>query len=747
VTRATTLLFAAAAFGASALLFALEPLFGKLVLPWVGATPAAWTTCVMFFQAALLVGYAIAHLARVPPLVHAALMLAPVATLPIALVVGDGPPAGGDPTLWLLGALALSVGAPFVALASAAPALQRWFPRDPYPLYAASNAGSLLALLGYPLVVEPSLPLSRQGRWFAIGYAIELALVVACALVARRATAGAGTDTAEADASEPSAAPASALRWIGLAFVPSSLMLGTTIYVVTDLASIPLLWIVPLALYLVSFIAVFARPRPRPSPIAVTAFVVLLLPLFVLSFSQAPLRPLLLLGHLGLMFVGGLVFHAELVRTRPPRAQLTRFYLAIAIGGALGGVFNALAPHLFTGITEYPLTMALACVLLPRPPAAPTVAGDRERALLRSVGLDPATVAGLAPTAREDADRQRARDRWIPLATTALALVAGGVLAGAAVGLRTLFVLALPVALCGLLSIRRPARLGLGLFGVVLAASLGAGEPAGLRHRERTFFGVLRVEDAPATAAHAGVRALVHGTIVHGQQSLDPALRRTPIAYYNREGPIGQVLDALRARPGAAAGAAIAVIGLGCGGLAAYAEPGDRWTFFEIDAAVERVARDARLFTYLADARAPFEVVLGDARVALTRRPPGGYALVIVDAFSSDAMPLHLMTREAIALYRARSAEDAIFAFNVSSRYVRLERVLGALARDAGMVGYLRRDARGAPPLRAPSAWIVLARRDEDLGALARDPRWRRLPSGGKAFTDDFSNLLGALDL
>ena len=727
------LLFAATLFLSAALIFVAQPMFGKMVLPHVGATPAAWTTCVLGFQAALLLGYAYAHFVRVPPLVHVAFLLVPLATLPVGLVAGTAPPAGGNPTLWLLARLVASLGAPFVALAASAPVLQRWVRGTPYGLYAASNAGSLAALLAYPFVIEPALPLARQARWFSCGYGVFVVLALACALCARGPLEAAAPTPTQVESRGTVA------RWVGLAFVPSSLMLGATTFIATDLASLPLLWVVPLALYLVSFIVGFARRRAYPSPVVLAGLVALLLPLFFLSIARVSSSPTLILMHLGFLLLTGIVFHGELARVAPPPAQLTRFYLALAAGGALGGLWNALAPFLFDGITEYPITMALACLLLPRAPAPTSGAGERERELLRSVGIDPGAVAGLAPSAGADAGRQRRLDVWVPVATTVFALAAGLALRGAGQATRALVALALPIVACALLSVRRRTRLALGLAGVLVASGLGAGDSSGVRFRARSFFGVLRVEDQD------GVRSLIHGTIVHGQQSLDARLSREPTAYYHRNGPAGQIFAALRAaRAGQAA--EVAVVGLGTGTLAAYGQPGDRFTFYEIDAMVERIARDARLFTWLADSRAAVDVVLGDARLALAAAAPGRYHLLVVDAFSSHAIPMHLVTREALALYLSRCAPHALLALHVSSRHVRLDEPVGALARDAGLAGLIRRDHAPASVLETPSAWIVLARTPADLGPLASDERWRPLPAGGRAWTDDFSDLLGAID-
>jgi len=741
-------LFSATLFLSAGLTFLIQPMFAKFVLPLFGSTPAVWNTSMLFFQTTLLAGYLYAHEStrrlgvRRQAALHLGVVLVPLLVLPVGVPGGWIPPAESNPVPWLLGLLAVAVGLPFFVVSTTAPLLQRWLAAtdhpaagDPYFLYRASNLGSVLGLLGYPLVVEPSMRLAQQGRLWSAGYGLLVVLVLACAAVVWRSPRGSevagAPEAAPAAASDagPAASEGSAarptlsrrLRWVGLAFVPSSLMLGVTVAITTDIAPIPLLWALPLSLYLISFILVFA-PGSRAD--GLHRAMVFALPGVVLLISMVLLLdvsgPLWILGpvHLAGFFVVAVVCHGELARDRPPARRLTEFYLLISLGGALGGVFNAIvAPALFDSLAEYPIVLVLAALCLPkRTPRIPPGPYARwlDLALPLAIGTVVALMVFLIGLAEADAQRYGK-------------MFAFGMAAGVAVNF-----------------IRRPLRFGLSVGAIVLAVALASAPDEQELHRERSFFGVYRV-----TAAEGGdLHRLMHGNTTHGSQDLSSGNERTPASYYHPGSPIGQVLSAMPSSVTARA----AIIGLGTGSIACYSEPGERWTFYEIDPAVERIARDPRLFTYLRACPGEFDVVIGDARLRLSRAADRRYGLIMADAFSSDAVPVHLITREALALYRSKLREHGIVAFNVSNSYVDLEPVLGNLARDAGMACVAQEDREsgedGIPETDA-SDWVVMARRTRDLGAVASDPRWqdcRRSP-GSAPWTDDYSNLLGALDL
>jgi hypothetical protein len=746
-------LFTAALFLGSALLFLIQPMFAKMLLPHVGGASAVWTTCLVFFQTALLVGYAYAHVLptrlgeRRQAWLHLGVLALPFSVLPIAVRHGALASAGGDPTAWLLGALAVSVGAPFLVLAAGGPLLQRWFAEtspgeDPYPLFAASNVGSLVGLLGYPLVIEPIFGLATQARLFAWGYGAYAVLAAGGALMRARGAEPARRDARDArDTRDAAPTVTERARWIALAFVPSSLLLGATTYLGADVAAVPLLWVPPLALYLVSFIVVFARPANAPREAAAwlrVSFLALALGLFFFALPRIKQPFAVAALHLALVLLGGLIFHGELARRRPAPRALTSFYLCIAAGGALGGVFGSLvAPLVFRGVHEYPLAIALAVALMPRSAAARaasvtsaarvTSAAEREAAFLRSLvvagegATPPATDAVPAPPARARAFG--ALDVIVPVLAFALTLSLGRRYSGAPIAF------GIPLLACVFVSLRRQARLGLGMIGIALAAAALPGTP----YRTRSFFGVMRVDD------HGATRTLFHGTTIHGVQRLD-ALRE-PQLYYARGAPIGQLFEAIAPR---LSGARVAAIGLGVGALAAYAEPGQRWTFYEIDAAVERIARN--WFTFLADARAPMDVVLGDARLTIARADAGEFRLIVLDAFSSDAIPTHLLTREAFAVYREKLAPGGVITVHISNRHLHLDGVLAALARDAGLDARIARGRRDDASNPARATWVVLARTEAELGPLAHDPRWESLRDAkGPLWTDDHSDLLGVI--
>jgi hypothetical protein len=757
-------LFSATLFLSAGLTFLVQPMFAKFVLPLFGSTPAVWNTSMLFFQTTLLAGYLYAHESsrrlgvRRQAAVHLGVLLLPLLVLPIAVPGGWIPPADSNPVPSLLGLLAVAIGLPFFVVSTTAPLLQRWLAAtdhpaagDPYFLYRASNLGSVLGLLAYPVVVEPSMRLAEQGRLWSVGYGLLLLLVLACAVVVWRAPRGAAAAVADGDAgtapadggaaaapaTEADAAPAPSpgsterptltrrLRWVGLAFVPSSLMLGVTTTITTDIAPIPLLWALPLSLYLISFILVFAPGARSDRLQRAMAFalpgVVLLISMILLLEVRGPLWLSLWIMvpiHLAGFFVVAVVCHGRLARDRPSTRSLTEFYLLISAGGALGGVFNALvAPVLFDSLAEYPIVLVLAALCLPaRPPRFPP--GPYARRLDFALPLVLGTMVALtvALVALAQADEQEYAKMFVV-----------GLAAGVVVNLS-----------------RRPLRFGLSVGAIVLAVTLASGPDVRELHRERSFFGVYRV----TTAKGGDLHRLIHGTTTHGAQDFSAGRERTPMSYYHPGSPIGQLLRALPR--GATARAAI--IGLGTGSIACYSKPGERWTFYEIDPTVERIARDPRYFTYLRVCAGDLNVILGDARLRLARAADRDYGLIMADAFSSDAVPVHLITREALALYRSKLREHGVIAFNVSNSYVDLQPVLGNLAHDASMACLAQEDTRSTndgDPDTDGSDWVVMARHTRDLTAVAPKPRWHdcRHSPGSAPWTDDYSNLLGALRL
>jgi hypothetical protein len=719
------LAFTLAVFVSAALLFVVEPMFGKLVLPLLGGSPAVWITCMLFFQGALLLGYLYAHVGprwlgvRPHALLHIGLLALCWLLLPIRVAEAQGALRLNHPNVWLLWVLSVSLGAPFVLLSSTGPLLQLWFSRtshpeadNPYFLYAASNAGSLLALLSYPFLIEPAIPLKGQAAWWSVGYLVLVVLVALSAAYQKRQVlhlanpAGSRVPLSHIETR-------TIVRWILLAFVPSSFFLALTTYVTTDVAAVPLLWIVPLVLYLLSFTIVFGR-RTFPWTKLLPWQAVGLIALAVVDFWGASgSAPWLLPLHLIVFFLTALVCHGELAATRPPASRLTEFYLCVAIGGVVGGIFNALvAPAVFDSVLEYPLTLLIACAVRPRP------AESSPRHPAWDLALIACASAVLVAVRVDIGDRPA-----VGVALIASALVA---------------------VICLRMS-RDSARFTLAIGGVVIAGVVARTSLSGILLKERNFFGVREVR----TDARKQMHLLMHGTTKHGAQSTDPARRREPLSYYSRPGPLGDIFGALPS----AAGRRVAVIGLGAGEMTAYARAGEQWTFYEIDPDIARVARDGRYFTYLQDTPATVDIVLGDGRLSLAKAPSHHYDLIAVDAFSSDAIPVHLLTLEALSIYQGRLTESGVLVFHLSNRYLDLEPVLGRLIQTAGLSGVIRAniglDRKALEAGGDPSIWAAIALRASSLSALESKEGWRPLHirEGVALWTDDFSNIFSVFHL
>lgn len=735
--------FAVTLFVSAALLFALQPMVARMIVPLLGGAPAVWIVCSLCFQALLLAGYGYAHVlgsrlpVRVQVLVHLAVVASAFLVMPIAVNEAAARTLStGNPSLGLIALLLRTVGLPFFVLATTSPLLQRWFAElgetDPYHLYAASNAGSMIALLGYPLAVEPVLGASSQGRAMHGAYVVYAALVVACAVTtARRGRVGGAPPppAASARGEAPAETPATRLReratWVALAFAPSSLLLGATEYITTDLASVPLLWVVPLSLYLASFIVAFARRQVVPPGVASRALA--LLACFVsLTLLAELVRPawLMVTAHLLLLFVAAVACHQALAARRPRVERLTEFYLLLSLGGVLGGVFNGLvAPSVFGSLIEYPIAIALVCgARLLLPGAEPEAAGARARSVALGLALGAATLALVRVGTAFRVDPRQA----------------------------FLWMFGAPIFVAFVWS-KRPLRFAVALLGILVAGSTYGGVAGETIFRERNFFGVLRV-----TQDHdARFRLLVYGHTMHGKQSTAPELRGVPLAYYHPTGPAGDVLGPLPERDRAQAAPSprrVGVIGLGVGALAAYARPGDTWTFFEINPAVVDIARAH--FTFLGDAPrdAKIEVEIGDARLRLRDGAAERFDVLVLDAFTSDAIPIHLVTREALAVYRRALAPEGLLLAHVSNRHVKLQPILAALAKEAGMAALDREDVLFDPALaragKADSEWVVLASSSAALEPVrSAHEGWRPLePSAAsRVWTDDFANVLGAV--
>jgi hypothetical protein len=725
--RFTLSLFAATLFASALLLFAVQPMFTKMVLPILGGAPSVWSVAMVFFQAALLAGYAYAHLlARTLPVgraafVHLGVLAVAALTLPIGIATGFGAPPSHGVGLWLVGLFTASIGLPFVALAASAPLLQSWFAasghpqaRNPYVLYAASNLGSFAALLAYPLAIESLLTLRGQAWAWSVGFALLALLVSVAGIVAAR---GAGTVIA---ATTPIAKPQWRERaaWIALAAIPAGLVVAVTAYISTDVAAAPLLWVLPLALYLLTFVAVF-RDRPWFSQalvIKIVPFLVAPLAISLIGGDREYWLPCIALNLLAL-FTLALACHGELYARRPAPALLTEFYLWTSLGGVIGGMFaGLLAPYIFNRTYEYPILVVAAVLALPG-----AFNGSVRSLLWRiSPALGVAALAILLPFA---VDIHLSEKAVIPFQFALVALV----------GLMLLW--------------RRDTALFAAL--AVVAFIVTAVWQPGLNVIEttRSFFGVHRVVET-STGTH---RILHHGTTIHGAERVREADgtpvtgRPEPIAYYYPGGPIAEGVAGAREAQGGLK--SVAVVGLGAGGLACHRRDAESWTFFEIDPEVVRLARDPARFRFLSECAPASGIVLGDARLTLTASAQQ-FDLIVLDAFSSDAIPVHLLTREALRGYLARLSPRGVILMHISNRHMELAKVVAAVGMAEGLVAIGKVDDKAnnfTVDFRANAQVVMLARSEADVAPLVRAGWEKAASSTVAAWTDDYSDIMGAI--
>lgn len=721
--RAHGLLAVAATFLGSFLLFSLEPYVGKLLLPSFGGTPLLWNTCMVFFQVALLLGYlyALVLTRAAPPRRQVAVHCLLLATLFLAypdsarLTIQSA----DAPLLQLTKTLGRHVLLPFVALSALTTLVQSWFSRSahegaatPYRLYAASNAGSMLGLFAFPLLLEPQLALREQRMAFLVILALVL-IVVAGMGVTWRPQAHVAHDTPESpNAADRGFSLAEWGRVIALTAIPASLLLGVTNYVLTDVASLPLFWVMPLALYLATFILAFGVSRAVPPPWIGRVFALLSI-FIVLALATEATSPasLLIPVHLLVFALGCLLCHMRVAARAPAPRYLAQFYLAVSVGGASGGVVTLLVPPLLTSrMVEYPAALVLATIALWA--TEPTAFRWRDRVV--DVAIPVALVVALLLGFQRFAPE--ALPRWVVLVFA-------------------------PAALFVLAANERGPVFTLRL-GALLAASLLVPSSFGkVLFAERSFYGRVRVTYDETRRANV----IVHGSTVHGMQRREEMAGCAPTSYFHPTGPAGHFLNGL-AR--AAQPRRVALIGLGAGALACYAREGEAWDFFELDPVVARVASDTSFFTYLAHSKAsPQRIVVGDARLALAREPAARYDIVIIDAFSSDAIPIHLLTGEAIASYVRTLTPQGVLLFHVSNRFFRLAPVLAAAAPLVGFEALVDDDVQVTPAQfqagKYMSEWVILARERE---SRTLGPRWRRLRAGApRPWSDEYSNPIGAM--
>lgn len=716
-------LFVATILAGSFLLFMVQPMMARAALPRLGGAPNVWNSAMLVYQALLLGGYAYAHwLGRFAVRVQAGIQLGVLAlaalTLPVHLAALN-PPAPGWEALWVPALFALSIGPVFFAVSAQAPLMQRWYSSDPgagdpYALYAASNLGSFAGLIAYPLVLEPLLPLRAQAWLWTAGYAALFALVALCA-VARRA-AGAAIATPGADAGTDDAPVTARLiaLWLALAAVPSGLMLSTTTFLTTDIVAMPLLWVIPLGLYLLSFVVAFSARRGMADAIARIAPLVLIVAGGFSMSLHASGSAAQAGAAVVLLFVVAVALHGRMKDLRPAPRHLTLFYLVMSAGGALGGLFCALiAPLVFDWVWEHPILLVAAALLVPMRPLVSWL--DKPEFAGRARALIVATMVVLAFGLAQGMLRLELEGQDLAALLLMLALALCGVIV---TGVRWAFVAVLLLMLVGRGGVE------------TIATSLN-------HARTRSYFGIYTVRENRV----AGQRLLNHGTTLHGIQWTDRARRLAPTTYYGPTGGAGLALLAAGPRD------RVGVVGLGTATLACYRQPGQSWTFFEIDPVVADISRKRHTFTFLDECTPDAPVVIGDARLELARVPAGGFDVLVVDAFSSDSIPLHLITREALGVYARALAPDGVLLMHISNRYLDLRPVVAALGADRGWSAWLRDDSGNPAPGINRSYWVALARDRARLARLAaHDPAhpWTVLKPrpGAAVWTDDRSSIL-----
>ena len=747
--------FALAIFTGAFLLFLGQPLVGKYILPWYGGGPGVWTTCLLFFQGVLLAGYAYAHALagwlspRRQVVVHVVALTLALCFLPIAPGDRWRPNAGDDPVRSILLLLTATIGLPFVVLSATGPLLQRWFSLvhpglAPYRLYALSNAGSLLALLAYPALVEPRLTRAAQAGAWSIGLACFATACVACAVRVWRGGRRSVGRPEEGESTTPDDEKAGdVVLWVALPAIASVLLVSTTTRLCQDVAAMPLLWVLPLGIYLLTFIVSFdhAAWYARAPFTALAAFGVVVTWQLLEAGNTAPLK-FQMAGHLGTLLVACMVCHGELYRLRPPPERLTGYFLAIAAGGAIGGLAVAvLAPALFNDDHELPIGLWMLLVAL-----GALSFRHRSRVIPLAAGLGTLVGVAAVPVLRSLCNHGGSvaaeAARFLPTAAPWVA------------GFAVLFV----ACLCDpwRRSLSPPWRPSAGGFLMLLAGAAGTAfltlsrDPADRPIvRSRNFYGTLEVIEPPATETREHHRVLVHGATTHGLQLIEPGRTRIPTTYYATTSGVGRAVASLGDADGWLERHSIGLVGLGVGTLAAYGREGDSLRIYEINPAIHDLARGR--FRYLDECPAAVEVVMGDARLSMEREiaagVPQAFDVLALDAFSSDAIPVHLLTREAFGIYLGHLAPDGILAIHISNRYLDLAPVVERLADHFQLAVVSVSDSGGGEWWGYSSTWMLLARDrtvlEREAIAEASDPCGKG--NGCPLWTDDFASVWSIL--
>jgi spermidine synthase len=739
--KAAGWLYPATTFLSAALLFTLQPLFAKMLTPLMGGTPSVWNTALVFYQGALLLGYLYAHIIathlkpRTQLYVHAAVLLFGLVFLPIKVSSLVGAPDVSNAVGWTMAALALSLGGPIIAISATAPLIQAWRARlgdavDPYRLYAASNLGSFMALAAFPFLIEPFIGAKMQSMIWSVGYII-LAIALVISIQAVPASSQAPTETAIKKTSWLDRA-----KWTFFAAPPSALLVAVTTHLTTDVASVPLIWIPPLALFLLTFIIAFSAWGDR---IAESAAPIKFMVIFLLAAVMGAGIDQGMLGlgiHLTAFFLIVLCCHLELALRRPEPARLTEFYLWMSFGGVLGGAAAALlAPIALNTTIEYQIALAVALAVAPWERAQmkwalPAAAIAIGASLFYQNLYEIATwLEANAPIGK--AARVAETPFWFQVLSVWRPEVAASVLCA---------VLALAAMMA-----QRSALIVAAIGGVALLLPVLDQDSGGIKFRERSFFGVLEINDSGE--APTGWRFLSHGTTLHGVMSLDPNRNREPMSYYYRETPIGSLYaEATAAKP---TDLHAGVIGMGMGSTTCYAKPGQKWKIFEIDDDVIKAVTNPNLVGFINRCAPDIEIIRGDARLKMADQPNNWFDILLVDAFSSDAIPTHMITKEALSLFMSKMAPDGVLIVHISNRYLDLGAIVSDAANELGFaVMEGNRDGEASNPnadtgVRA----VVVARNQARLNRYIGQPMWTMVGPSAQShpWTDDHTDILRAL--
>ncbi|MCH9806818.1 MAG: fused MFS/spermidine synthase [Alphaproteobacteria bacterium] len=739
--RLTLVVFTMTIFLSALLLFAVQPMFARMVLPKLGGSPSVWAVSMVFFQAALLGGYTYAHLlnrylgSTQALLTHLALLVVALFALPIALPSFAAEPPPGDAYMWLIGVLTVGVGLPFFAVSANAPLLQSWFARsghshadDPYFLYGASNVGSMLALLSYPVLLEPVFGLGEQAMLWTIGFAMLATLIAACGSLM---LVGSAANDTQIETSKQAASPAVAETavtsrdravWIALAFVPSALLVAFTTFLTTDIASAPFLWVLPLAAFLGTFIITFRDQPLIPHGFLLNRQAMIVgLAIFATASVSAMAWNIAMAASLASFLLVTLVCHRELYLRRPAASKLTEFYLLMSLGGVLGGIFAALiAPQIFTTIFEFPLLLAASLLM------RPDILDQREdrQSWLQAAGMVAVAAAVLL------------------LAST---LISWGIVEGH----MKLRVVVVAMLFAGLLYFAgKPAR-RMAVVATMLLAILILPEGRNESHAVRSFFGVHRVIETP----DGTLRLLMHGTTVHGAERLiDEAGNKVaepiPSTYYHPQSPMARTLDLVRNAKTTDGKVEIGIVGLGAGAMACHKKANDNWKFYEIDQAVVDIARDKNQFGYMSTCQPDAPVIVGDARLTLTKEAAGAFNYLLIDAFSSDAIPMHLLTVEAFKLYVSKLAPGGVLAIHLSNKHLDLPpAVTATIEQIDGLNAVLVNDKPENPGFDSAPSTVMLISRDKATIEPAMAWQGAEAPKsqGVSAWTDDYSDIVTTL--